>query len=290
MNLENFLRLNGKADTWLNIANQFGLQGTNKQKSDRVRRLYNKINTEHKIHIVIGCVHVPFHNKVLFEKLLLFIQDNKEQIGGFHIAGDFLDLNSLSSHNKDTVYQGLKLGEEYAEGNKVLDMLDKVLPQNCQKTFIYGNHEDRYFRLKTSTLYANHFDAVASPHEALRLNERKYQVLTSWKNDYVEIGKYQVFHGQFTNTNPAKSHATKSKTSCVFFHTHRIDQYYEKNIHGLNGGCFIDKNASIFNYASRYEKELWQNGFVVINVDKNMSDAQLITCHNNTFFFGGKKY
>lgn len=610
--LSQFLRTYTGND-WLEIANQFNVEGTNKEKSDYVRRLHNKEKNK-GLHLVIGCVHVPFHNEILLQKLLTFITDNKEQISGFHIVGDFLDLKSLSTHDVDVIDKtGWTLGKEYKEGNKVLDRIDAVLPEYCQKTFIYGNHEcfdqdteiltekgwvngvdfissnrkdlvatlnlntneveyqkvdntvlrpysgemfhtknncvdmvvtpnhrvvfdtltkennilefvnlpnntQRHFiknaginnkpdldisedliRLSAwlhsdGSVYKNHFmfyqrlsksyliedllkkanikfkktirernttyicgkqlkkkcepsveyyvskqnspelcnlvqhkylfgdwiyelsykqflaflssyvdgdgsrhktspnnswciygvkplidqlqhlcvlnntrcsvycyrknqyklnitvssnrisfdngiknksqkinytglvwclsvpnttlvvrrngkcyisgncrfhtytsniknykhsDAIASPKEALKLQERGYTVYTNWKEDYVQIGKYQLFHGQFCNQNPAKTHTLKSKTSCVFFHTHRIDQYYEKGLHGVNGGCLADLESPAFKYASRYERELWQNAFVVIN---DGEQAELIISNNNTFYFGGKKY
>ena len=43
--LYNHLVLNGKTDSWLNLANQFNIlpTATNKQKSDKVRRFYNRV-------------------------------------------------------------------------------------------------------------------------------------------------------------------------------------------------------------------------------------------------------
>jgi len=284
--LSQFLRTYTGND-WLEIANQFNVEGTNKEKSDYVRRLHNKEKNK-GLHLVIGCVHVPFHNEILLQKLLTFITDNKEQISGFHIVGDFLDLKSLSTHDVDVIDKtGWTLGKEYKEGNKVLDRIDAVLPEYCQKTFIYGNHSDRFNRYISNIRNYKHSDAIASPKEALKLQERGYIVYTNWKEDYVQIGKYQLFHGQFCNQNPAKTHTLKSKTSCVFFHTHRIDQYYEKGLHGINGGCLADLESPAFKYASRYERELWQNAFVVIN---DGEQAELIISNNNTFYFGGKKY
>jgi hypothetical protein len=179
----------GKTDSWLNLANKFNIlpHGTNKQKSDKVRRLAsssymspahhipettvhsgsqysyttldpykytaqpfgldivqvpyiipaggatsvpqvdndyleflkwkeerNKFQqpTKNGIHIVIGCMHVPFHNKQLLNGLINFINDYKDSIVGFHLVGDFLDLKSLSKHDEGIVDKtGLTLGK-----------------------------------------------------------------------------------------------------------------------------------------------------------------------------------
>ena len=134
-NLIQHLNINGKTDSWLNLANQFNILpgASNKQKSDKVRKLFNSkvskrwnekmrvkqliqqnTNTT-DIHLVLGCVHVPFHNKQLVNSLVKFIKDYKENIKGFHLIGDFLDLKSLSSHEDGIVDKtGLTLGKEYA--------------------------------------------------------------------------------------------------------------------------------------------------------------------------------
>ena len=46
MNLKEHLQENGKTDSWINLANQFQVKGTNKQKSDYVRRLYRQVMKE----------------------------------------------------------------------------------------------------------------------------------------------------------------------------------------------------------------------------------------------------
>jgi len=43
MDLKEHLQRNGKTDSWINLANQFQVKGTNKQKSDYVRGLFKKI-------------------------------------------------------------------------------------------------------------------------------------------------------------------------------------------------------------------------------------------------------
>lgn len=291
MKLEEFLRKKKEPGNWKEIANEFNVSGSSKQKSDYVRRLWKKVNTGDGIHIVLGCVHVPYHNKILLNSLLKFIQDYNDKIVGFHLIGDFLDLESLSSHNKDIVdRKGITLGGEYAEGNKVLDIIEAHLPENIKKTYIYGNHEDRYFRYINDVKNAKIGDSLLSPDKGLKLRERGYIVKTSWKEDYVTIGKYQIFHGIFCTQAPAKSHITKIKTSCIFAHTHRIDEYYEKDLHGLNIGSFADFNSDGFSYLSRLERMSWKNGFAIVHEFNGDAQASIIVCNNNSFYYGGKKY
>ena len=292
--LRRHLQEKGKTESWIGLAKKFNyLEGeTDKKRSDAVRKLFDQIQiNDIEMHIVLGCVHVPFHNQELFKSLISFLSDYKDKIKGFHLIGDFLDLKSLSSHDDGIVDKsGLTLGKEYQTGNEVLDLFDNILNINISKSFIFGNHEDRYFRIINSTKASKFADALISPIDGLNLKSRGYKILTDWKEDYITVGKYQLFHGIFCTQTPAKSHITKLKKSCMFAHTHRIDQYYEKELHGLNIGTMCDIESSGFKYLSRLERSLWRNGFGIIYVNKNQSQAEIVTCENNHFFYGGKLY
>jgi hypothetical protein len=314
--LINHLINQGKTHTWRQLAEMYDIMSelpdtsrNRKKKCDYVRRLYVKIvpqkkiipssgnisiqpiNINNGIHIVIGCVHVPFHNKELIDKLLKLISDHKDNIKGFHIIGDFLEMKSLSPHETNIINSsGLTLGKEYAAGNEILDMIDSILPKDIQKTFIYGNHETWFIRYINDIKNYKIADSLRSPEEALHLRERGYIVKTDWKEDYFNVGKYQILHGIFCTQNPAKAHVDKLKHSCMFAHTHRIGQHYDIDLHGVNIGCMIDINSNAFNYLSRIERNSWKNGFGIINVQDQYSQAEVVVCENNSFFYGGKKY
>lgn len=251
-----------------------------------------KSNYGQGIHIVLSCVHVPFHNEQLIKALGSFIEDYKEDIKGFHLIGDFLDMRSLSFHEKGTIpLMGVTLGYEYSKGNEVLDYLDTVLPKDVYKNFLWGNHEDRYKRLGKITDVSKYIDALPSPTQALKLKERGYRVKENWQEDYIQLGKIQLIHGIFCNSTPAKKHLNSMKTSVMFGHSHRIDSYYENDSAAFNIGCFIDIDAEGFKYISRVERMNWKNGFGLIHLDKDGTfQADIIHCLNNSFFYGGKKY
>lgn len=363
--LKKHLQSVGKTDeSWLDLAKRFNIlpNGTNKQRSDKVRKIYNSIpekksglynpangsyipnpsnyyyavdpyldkasqgemfiwNTddtiEHAkhnkdweefrkwkesknvkpikktngIHLILPDVHIPYHNKELLVKLASFIQDNKHQIVGFHIIGDYLDLKSLSSHDDKTIDKsGWTLGREYEAGNLILDMFDSTLPKNIQKTYLYGNHEDRYFRYVSNIKNYKTADAIQSPTQALKLKERGYEVFEDWKEDFVQCGKYQLIHGNYCGTNPSKQHLDKLRNSLIFGHSHRVGQHFENGLHGLNIGTLADINSDGFKYLSRVERQSWCNGFAIVNVHGSYSQAELIICEDNGFFYNGKRY
>lgn len=198
---------------------------------------------------------------------------------------------SISPHSEKTIsLNGLTLGQEYLAGNKLLDCFDSVLPKGIIKTYLGGNHEFWHDRYVTNVKNYKLADTIPSPYDALNLVSRGYDVKKDWKEDFIVVGKYQLLHGIYTTANSCKSHIDKLRNSCLFAHTHRIGNYYENELHGVNIGCFADMNSSAFSYLSRVERRTWKNGFGIITVKDNYSQAEVIVCEDNGFFFNGKRY
>lgn len=248
------------------------------------------------IHLVSGCNHVPFHNKEMLRGMLRLIQDLDTKMAGLHLIGDFLDLNSLSAHDYGKVpIQGITLGKEYKEGNNVLNQFESALGRNYRKidkTFIYGNHEDRYKRHISQSDNNKYADALISPETALNLEDRGYKVLTNWKDDHHLLGKHlQLIHGEYCSKSPARAHMDKLKSSVMFAHTHRVDIVYDGEKAGFNIGWGGDKDAPAFGYVSRITKLNWINGFALVQIDKEGNfHTQVIPVYKNKFWYNGKCY
>lgn len=241
-------------------------------------------------YLLLGCVHVPGHNHAMLEGILKLIPEIKPQ--GLILMGDFLDLNSLSGHDRGrfTAIKGLTLDQEYKDGNGVLDRLLAKLPKEADKVYLYGNHEDRWNRYMSDMQNAK--TPLPSPTEALHLKERGFSVFERWSSDYITLGNHlEVLHGQYYNTHCAKQHIDKFRGSVAFVHTHRIQMYVEGKTAGFNIGWGGDVNHPFFNYAERGTKNQWQNGFALCTIDeKGDYFMQQIFCHNNKFYYNGKAY
>lgn len=241
-------------------------------------------------HLVLGCLHVPFTNQKILNSIYQLMSD--KQFDGLHLIGDFLDMNTLSSHDKGrfTAVPNLTLDQEYEAGNKVLDNLDALLPEHALKTYLYGNHEDRWNRYMADMQAAK--TPLISPENALQLTERGYATFTKWNKDFFVLGKHlELLHGEYYNVFCAKKHLDALRSSCVFVHTHRIQSYVEGNSAAFNIGWLGDKNSPAFGYAGRVQKSMWQNGLAVITIDENGDYflEQVIVC-NDKFVYGGKLY
>jgi hypothetical protein len=207
--------------------------------------------------------------------------------------GDFMDINTLSSHDRGSfsAVAGLTLDDEYSEGNEELDKFDDVLPKNCWKTYLYGNHEDRWKRWMADMQNAK--TPLESPEDALGLWDRGYQVKTNWSQDYFTIGAdFDIFHGIYFSIHCAKAHLDKLRRKCAFVHTHRVQHYREGEMGVYNIGSCADYTSKAFNYATRPMKAQWSNGFAINMVDsKGVSHVtQIVPDQDGHFYFGGKMY
>lgn len=245
------------------------------------------------IHLVMGCNHVPFHNVELHNGIRSLIEDLNEKMVGFHIIGDFCDINTLSFHDKGKfpAVSGMTLQNEYQACNDELDEFEDILPTSVvDKSFIYGNHEDRVIRFNKDMQNAK--NPAILPHEALNLRFRGYSVHTKWAEDFVTLGNdLDLFHGIYFNVHNAKKHLDVFKKSCAYVHTHRSQMYREGDNAGYNiGGC-ADYDSAAFGYATRAMRNAWASGFALVHVDEDGSHFfTQMDVKNNRFFYNGKKY
>jgi len=245
-------------------------------------------------YLITGCWHAPFINLNLFSCFLqLFEYLTKEDLlKGHFIIGDFLDMHSISRHNKGKItIPGLLLEDEYDAGNTILDRLDQINP-DIEKLYLYGNHEAWYDqRLAEVDMAKLGKKVVKSPAEALFLEERGYTVLTDSVNAEATLGDTTILHGHWCNKHSAHKHLTELKRNAVFVHTHRQNSYADSHCRVLNLGWMGNKEAKVFNYMSKQQKEAWRNGFGAIYLDEDgKSHAIQIDFNNNKIVFGGKVF
>ena len=242
--------------------------------------------------LVIGCVHRPFHNQVLWKKLLQLAQWLGPKLYGVVIAGDYLDMASLSFHDKGKlpVVEGLDLSFEYADGLRGIRELTDATSAATIRHFIYGNHEDRFFRgrrdVDTRKL------SLPEPADALYLDELGYQVHRNWQEDYVTLGSHlDVMHGLYTCEHAAKKHLANIGGSALFFHTHRFQVHIEGDRAAYNCGWLGDINAQAFRYQGRMQRRRWREGFALAHIDdRGDYFVNPISCYNNKFFALGRMF
>jgi hypothetical protein len=237
-------------------------------------------------YVVIGCEHIPGNNKAMWEARLKMMKKYSKKIKGLIIAGDFMDFNSLSSHDKGK-NSITSIDKEFNAGNKALDELGKVLSKDAIKIYLMGNHEDRHYRQLKNPDYVKS-GAQNDPVARLSLKERGYHVIEDYNNGLIQLGEHLLIgHGFYYNQHCAKKHIDTFRKSFVFFHTHRIQSYIEGQTGGFNLGGGFDQTHDFFNYAPKATKNSWNNGFGLIYLDNESNYyVQQIIWYKDKFTLG----
>ena len=213
------------------------------------------------------------------------------------LPGDYADLFTLGSYNENSLKSltGITLEIEYSDCNDGLDEIDTALgkyKKSCKKYFLFGNHEDRYFREIAKGDKAKYGGALTPPTEALRLVERGYEVKENWKDDFFTLGEHlDVIHGVYTNIHTAKKHLDMTGRSVMFGHTHRVQMFRQGKRASYNIGWLGNVKHKCFNYMPRFQKDVWANGFAEVFIDDNgLYYVNQISVYNDSFFINGKMY
>ena len=178
------------------------------------------------------------------------------------------------------------------DGLKGIEELESVLHKKTKKYFLFGNHEDRYFRALKTRDNAKYGAALKNPVTALDLIAKGWEVKTDWKEDYFNITPdLIVLHGKYCGQNPATAHAKNLPMSNIFGHTHRWGSY---NFHGkksYNIGGLYDKESKFFKYVDWVTRLNWENGFCIVDVlpDKTYF-VNMVECKNDSFIVDGVIY
>jgi hypothetical protein len=241
---------------------------------------------------VTGCAHAPWQNKAMYNSTFKYLEKEVD-LTGLILAGDIIDLNSLSSHDRGKVsIKGVTLDWEYKEASKFLDEIDQITKKVKSKDFLYGNHEDRYLRSMKDVDTAKYGDALLSPEEGLKLTQRGYNIYNNWKDSSIQLGKHlDICHGEFLNVHSAKKTIDTYRKSTLYFHTHRFQVYMEGLVAGWNMGCGADINAPIFGYATRAMKTSWVNSSCLVTLDsEGLYHVEPLLFIGNKLIVNGKCY
>lgn len=246
---------------------------------------------EKELFLIVGCVHRPFHQQALWAALMRFISENKKALTGIIINGDYLDLMTLSTHAKGQVMpSGLTLQAEYESGYQGLLDIDLALgseKDRVSKYYLFGNHEDRYFRFMAQQDNALLGKALLSPVEAMRMLELGYDVVADYKDGYVDIAGIHIFHGHRFNTTPSKRTLEDVRyNSCIFNHTHRFGSYSDGVNAAYNIGWLGDANSPAFRYKSRHQRDFWQNGFALVEYNAESHAVHPVKVQGGFFALG----
>lgn len=180
-----------------------------KQKSSAI----TKSGKLEKILFIPDC-HFPYHDELAFDLMMEVAKDFKPD--HVIILGDFIDMYSVSSHDKNPK-RALKLEEELTATIAALWRVKALGAKN--NVYISGNHEDRltrYLMQKAPELY----DRINIP-TVLALDKLGFEYVP-YKSHY-KLGKLFMTHDTGkAGVNAHKQALDAFHRSIVIGHTHRM--------------------------------------------------------------------
>jgi len=183
------------------------------------------LSTLKKVLHVSDCHH-PFVNKAAWKILLDIGKDLKPHLIVIH--GDFFDFYSVSRHAKDPMMDWKTWKDEMSEARGALDELLTAVPHK-QVVFLEGNHERRLIRYIND--HAPKLSGIFKNEEIMGLPKDILYVPYGQSGMY-KIGNLVCVHGSRAGENPAAAMVKKFRSSVIFGHTHKIQEYHIQNAHG----------------------------------------------------------
>lgn len=237
-------------------------------------------------------VHVPNHNQGAVKAAISYAKTYKPT--HFFQLGDFCDWDSVSTYDVRREEDIKLIEHEVTASNTLLDELDSILPKNCKKVMLGGNHEARYEKFRCNdgfTVSIRRMKDLSSWHKEYNLDKR------GWKHcEYGHVwehGKFLLTHGWYIGGNHAKRHLSLYHKNIFYGHTHEFQVAVENGFDGHPVMSASIGTLSNFNLSYLVGKPPvnWINMFATIDV---MSDGtftpSFIPIINGKFIKDGRMF
>lgn len=241
-----------------------------------------------QVGIAMFDLHYPLDNKRFTENWLDFVRDMCPDI--FIFGGDNLDMTPVShwlldKHKRGSL-EGKRLKADYT-GFKLDILRELVLPDDCRKIWLYGNHED----------WLNQYiDSNPEMEGLLELEE--HIDLGDWERyrygQHAKVGSLKFIHGAYTNLHHAHKTAQVYGCNVIYGHIHTGQEHTFTTpcdslpFIGRSVGCGCDLNPSY----SRDKPNSWEHQILLFYVRSDGSfNLYPITAINGCFTApNGKTY
>jgi hypothetical protein len=228
-------------------------------------RVY-QLPTGPKRWLVLGDVHVPYHDNAVLEAAIEFGRQRETRCTGLILLGDFLDYYKASRWEKDP--RRRDIAAELDTAKQIVASIRKHL-RLTHLVWKFGNHEarlDAFLRQRAPELLdVTEFDPLAWVGV-----DRKNDL---WVPNGMPLKHRQLymFHGNewaggiSSPVNPARGAYLKANECCIVAHQHRSSEHTEASASGRittcwSLGCCCDLHPE---YA---RLNRWNHGFGVLHV------------------------
>jgi len=147
-------------------------------------------------------LHYPHHNEPLWKNFLKVVRKLKPKV--FVFGGDNMNMDAVDhwmhEQKRTRKMEGKRILAEYnGFKEEILNPLEKILPKDCRKIWLNGNHEE-WMELAIDKITQG--EGYWEIENNLHLKERGWETYKYGK--YAKVGKLYFIHGQYTNLAHAK--------------------------------------------------------------------------------------
>lgn len=241
--------------------------------------------------------HYPQHNKPTTNAIFGYLRENKPDV--LILGGDQFHFDCISHHTKHTpIFRTRRSYINDIEGfdRNILTPLEALLPRNCEKVWIIGNHEDWEQDLINEQPELE--DAIGHV-KLLRLVERGWTVIPL--GHAYKLGKLNVIHGETltgvgnqAGMYPSRKAVELYAGNVLAGHTHAPQSFTKVSpVEHTNKwqGHIAPIAGNVNPGYLRNRPTAWLNGFVRIDVQ---ADGQFnlypIIVVNGKFVWNGRVY
>jgi len=197
-----------------------------------------------------------------------------------NIVGDAMNMDAVNhwkiGKGAKKYFEGKRLVKEYEDfDNEILIPLEQILPEDCEKTFMGGNHEEW---INVILEKMPQFIGLIEVESRLKLKQRGWEWIP-WidideeKGIYgrgmKQYGKLLVFHGQYVNKYHSHKTVDTFSKSCAYAHTHDIQMYTkvtiddQKSFHTAQSiGCLCNRSPEFL----KGGMNRWVNAFGILYI------------------------
>jgi predicted phosphodiesterase len=196
-----------------------------------------KIPVNHNNILIIGDIHIPYHNIPALTLALKYGLEN--EVNTILLNGDLIDFYAISRFEKDP--RKRNFGHEVLMTRQFLTTLRQLFP-NAAIYYKCGNHDVRYdhyiMRNAPDLLGMNEF----SFESLMKLDELNITFIPD--KQIIRAGNLTILHGHelgqsvFSPVNIARGLFLRAKDNALCGHHHQASEHSEPNINGKLTTCW----------------------------------------------------